>query len=97
MKQLPQFHTFLPHLLRLAVQIDETGFPAEEKCICRTALLDQTLEIDFDRTPYKTISKAAGGQNNFIDSAYDAILPEIKVLQGKLIAVQEYFPIFNLG
>jgi hypothetical protein len=29
---------FLPHLLHLAVQIDETGFPAEEKCICRTAL-----------------------------------------------------------
>jgi hypothetical protein len=57
---------------------------------------DQTLEIDFDRTPYKTISKAVGGQNNFIDSACDTILPEIKVLQGKLITVQEYVPIFNL-
>lgn len=57
---------------------------------------DRTLQIDFDRVPYKAILRAVGGQNNFIDSAYDAILPEIKVLQGKLITAQEYALIFHL-
>jgi hypothetical protein len=56
-------------------------------------LSDRRLEIDFDRAPYKSIVKALRGQNNFIDLAYEAILPEIKGLQGKLITTQEY--VFN--
>ncbi|OQE90389.1 hypothetical protein PENNAL_c0012G00165 [Penicillium nalgiovense] len=52
-------------------------------------LSDRRLEIDFDRAPYKSIVKALRGQNNFIDLTYEAILPEIKGFQGKLITTQE--------
>lgn len=34
----PYNEELLPHVLRLAVEIDKTSFPAQEKCICRTVL-----------------------------------------------------------
>ncbi|KAJ6185786.1 hypothetical protein N7519_007087 [Penicillium mononematosum] len=52
-------------------------------------LSDRRLEIDFDRAPYKSIVKALRSQNNFVDLAYEAILPEIRDFQGKVITTQE--------
>ena len=53
-------------------------------------LSGRRLQIDFDHATYKSIVKALRGQNNFMDLAFEAILPEIKGFQGKLITTQEY-------
>lgn len=46
---------------------------------------DQTLPVEFARAPYRTVFKAIGGRDAFVDMVYDTILPEIKGLQGKTI------------
>lgn len=56
---------------------------------------EQKLEIDFDGAPYKTVVRAIGGKSNFVAVVYDAILPQIKDLEGKPLTVKEYIPVFS--
>lgn len=49
---------------------------------------DRTLPVDFARAPYKTVFKAVGGKDAFIDMVYDTVLLEVKALQGRVITVE---------
>lgn len=48
---------------------------------------DRRLGRDLDRAPYQIIVESIRDQNDFIDSACDAISPEIKVPRGSLVTI----------
>lgn len=50
-------------------------------------LSDRPLEIDLDRKHYRAVFKAFHSRDSFIDMVYNTVLPEIRDLQDKVLAV----------